>query len=129
MTKIIAACTWSRDDVYILNTLKCRPPSNRNPEAEELSNCRPFWQRQLEIIQPEYLVCLGKFAMQEVLGTPPSQSVGKMRHKFHDFDSENVNAKVVVTYHPSYLLRNPAAKKDVWEDMKMLLADMGIELP
>lgn len=128
LTKIITACTWSRDDVYILNTLKCRPPGNRNPEAEELTNCRSYWHRQLEIIQPEYLVCLGKFAMQEVLGTPPSQSVGKMRHKFHDFTSEGVSAKVVVTYHPSYLLRNPAAKKDVWDDMKMLLANMGIEV-
>ena len=84
LTKIIAACTWSRDDVYILNTLKCRPPSNRNPEAEELSNCRPFWQRQLEIIQPEYLVCVRQLAMKEVLGTPQSQSVGQKPHKFDD---------------------------------------------
>ncbi len=127
LTKIIAACTWSRDDVYILNTLKCRPPGNRNPAEEELTNCRPYWKRQLEIIQPEFIVCLGKFAMQEILQTPASQSVGKMRHKFHPYEDENVEARVVVTYHPSYLLRNPAAKKDVWGDMKMLLAEMGIE--
>ena len=125
LTKIIAACTWARDDVYILNTLKCRPPSNRNPEPDELHNCRPFWQRQLEIIQPDYIVCLGKFAMQELLDTRPTQSIGKMRKAFHKFG----DIKVVVTYHPSYLLRNPAAKKDVWDDMKMLMADMGIDVP
>ena len=125
LTKIISACTWSREDVYILNTLKCRPPSNRNPELDELHNCRPFWQRQLEIIQPEYIVCLGKFAMQELLNTKPTQSIGKMRKAFHNLGE----IKVVVTYHPSYLLRNPAAKKDVWDDMKMLMADMGIKVP
>jgi DNA polymerase len=113
-----------REDVYILNTLKCRPPNNRNPELQELSNCRPFWQRQLEIIAPQYIVCLGRFAMQEVLQTAPTVSVGKMRGRFHDY----AGAKVVVTYHPSYLLRNPAAKKDVWEDIKMLMREMGIEI-
>ena len=67
--------------------------------------------------------------MVELLETPPTQAIGRMRHKFHDYQKENVRAKVVVTYHPSYLLRNPAAKKDVWDDMKMLLVEMGIELP
>ena len=129
LTKIIAACTWSRDDVYILNTLKCRPPGNRNPAEEERANCRPFWKQQLEIIQPEYIVCLGKFAMVELLETAPTQAIGRMRHKFHEYNTDTVSAKVVVTYHPSYLLRNPAAKKDVWDDMKMLLAEMGIERP
>ena len=129
LTKIIVACTWEREDVYILNTLKCRPPGNRNPADEERSNCRPYWQQQLQIIKPEYIVCLGKFAMVELLETAPTQAIGRMRHKFHQYDSGDVNAKVVVTYHPSYLLRNPAAKKDVWDDMKMLMADMGIEIP
>ena len=129
LTKIIAACTWEREDVYILNTLKCRPPGNRNPAEQELSNCRGYWKQQLEIIQPEFIVCLGKFAMLELLNTPPSQSIGRMRHKFHDYDGEQFQAKVVVTYHPSYLLRNPAAKKDVWDDMKMLLKEMGIKVP
>jgi len=124
LTKIIAACTWQREDVYIFNTIKCRPPGNRNPEPDELYNCRPYWQKQLEIIEPEYIVCLGKYAMQELLNTPPSQSIGRMRKKLHRYGE----AKVVVTYHPSYLLRNPAAKKDVWEDMKMLMRDMGIEV-
>ncbi len=125
LDKIIAACTWTRDEVYILNTLKCRPPGNRNPDAAELANCRPFWQRQLEIIEPEFIVCLGKFAMQELLETSPTQAIGKMRKTFHMYK----DAKVVVTYHPSYLLRNPAAKKDVWEDMKMLMREMGMEVP
>lgn len=125
LDKIIAACTWKREDVYILNTLKCRPPGNRNPDAAELANCRPFWQRQLEIIEPEYIVCLGKFAMQELLETSPTQAIGRMRKQFHTYK----DAKVVVTYHPSYLLRNPAAKKDVWEDMKMLMGEMGVDVP
>jgi DNA polymerase len=123
LDKIIAACTWKREEVYILNTLKCRPPGNRNPAMEELSNCRPYWVRQLEIIQPEYIVCLGTFAAQSVLNS--QLSIGKLRKKFHDYHG----ARVLCTYHPSYLLRNPAAKKDVWEDMQMLMRDMGIEVP
>jgi DNA polymerase len=123
LDKIIAACTWKREDVYILNTLKCRPPGNRNPAVEELSNCRHFWERQLAVIQPEFIVCLGTFAAQGVLNS--QLSIGKLRKKFHRYG----NAKVLCTYHPSYLLRNPAAKKDVWEDMQMLMREMGIEVP
>jgi DNA polymerase len=123
LDKIIAACTWKREDVYILNTLKCRPPGNRNPAPEELANCRPYWVRQLEIIQPEFIVCLGTFAAQSVLSS--QLSIGKLRKQFHDYHG----AKVLCTYHPSYLLRNPAAKKDVWEDMQMLMREMGIPVP
>jgi DNA polymerase len=122
---IVKGLKMRRQDVYILNTLKCRPPENRNPEPQELANCRPFWQRQLEFISPEFIVCLGRFAMQELLQTSPTLSVGKMRWRVHEY----AGAKVIVTYHPSYLLRNPAAKKDVWEDMKLLLCEMGMEVP
>jgi uracil-DNA glycosylase family 4 len=123
LTKIIEACSFRREDVYILNVLKCRPPDNRVPSDEETENCRPFFERQLEILQPEYIVCVGATPMRALLKT--NVAVGKMRQKFHEWN----NSKVVVTYHPAYLLRNPDAKKYVWDDMKMMLADMGIELP
>lgn len=127
LTKIIEACTLRRDDVYILNTLKCRPPGNRNPSEQEAANCRGFLDRQLEIIQPEYICCLGAVAAQNLLGT--KQSIGRLRGKFHTVPDTTINAKVICTYHPAYLLRNPAAKRDVWIDMQMLMAEMGIELP
>lgn len=123
LNKIIEACTWKREDVYILNTLKCRPPDNRPPEPTELANCRPFWERQLEILQPEYIVCLGTHAAQSLLET--DTSIGRLRSKFFTYRG----SKVIATYHPSYLLRSPDAKKLVWDDMQMLLKDMGVELP
>ncbi len=112
-----------RDDVYILNVLKCRPPGNRNPSTIEAENCKPFLDRQLEIIQPEYICCLGTIAAQNLLAT--KQAIGKLRGKFHSYG----DAKVLATYHPAYLLRNPSAKKQVWEDMKLLMREMGIDFP
>jgi DNA polymerase len=123
LDKIIAACTWKREEVYILNTLKCRPPANRPPETDELANCQRYWMRQLEIIQPQFIVCLGTYAAQSLLNS--QLSIGLLRKKFHDYHG----AKVVCTYHPSYLLRKPEAKKDVWEDMQMLMREMGVEAP
>jgi uracil-DNA glycosylase len=123
LTKIIEACTLARSDVYILNVLKCRPPGNRTPLPDEVSNCRGFLDRQLAIIRPEFICCLGSVAAQTLLET--EQPIGRMRGKLFDYHG----IPVVCTYHPAYLLRNPAAKKDVWDDMKMLLAKMGIELP
>jgi DNA polymerase len=123
LTKIIEACTWRREDVYIMNVLKCRPPDNRNPEPQETTNCRPFFERQLEIIQPAYIVCVGSIPSQALLET--TESVGKLRGRLHRYRG----SKVLVTYHPSYLLRNPAAKKYVWEDMQRLLKDMGVPIP
>ena len=123
LNKIMEACTWKREEVYILNTLKCRPPDNRPPEQNELANCRPFWERQLEILQPEYIVCLGTHAAQSLLET--GEAIGRLRNKFFTYRG----SKVIATYHPSYLLRSPDAKKLVWDDMQMLLKDMGIELP
>ena len=123
LTKIIEACTLSRDEVYILNVLKCRPPGNRRPEPEEVANCRPFFERQFEIVQPEFICCLGTTAAQALLGTKaPMASLRKQWFDYH-------GSRVICTYHPSYLLRNPAAKRDVWEDMKRLLTAMGIEVP
>jgi uracil-DNA glycosylase family 4 len=123
LTKIIEACTWKREDVYIMNVLKCRPPDNRNPDPEETAHCRPFFERQFEVLRPEYIVCVGTVPGQALLET--TEPVGKLRGRFHRYR----DSKVLVTYHPSYLLRNPAAKKYVWDDMQILLKDMGIAVP
>lgn len=122
LTKIIEACTLSREEVYILNVLKCRPPGNRNPLPHEVTNCRGFLDRQLALIQPEYICCLGTIAAHTLLET--DTPISRLRGKFVDYKG----IPVMCTYHPAYLLRNPAAKKDVWEDMKILLRRMGIEL-
>lgn len=123
LTKIIEACTLKREDVYILNVLKCRPPDNRTPQPDEIANCRGYFERQLEILKPEFICCLGTTAAQALLQT--DVTIGRLRGRFHEYRG----AAVLCTYHPSYLLRNPAAKKDVWEDMKMLMARMGLKLP
>jgi uracil-DNA glycosylase family 4 len=115
LTKIIQAMKLSRDEVYILNALKCRPPQNRTPMQDEIENCRHFVENQLEVLQPEYIVCLGAVAVRSILES--SLSIGRLRGKFHRYRG----AQVVVTYHPSYLLRNESAKKLVWDDMKMLM--------
>ena len=119
LNKIIAACKLERKDIYICNVLKCRPPSNRQPLADEVTNCRGFLERQLSIIRPKFICCLGLVAAQTVLNT--TTPIGKLRKQIHDYQG----IKVVATYHPAYLLRNPNAKKDVWEDMKMMMEAMG----
>jgi DNA polymerase len=111
-----------RSDIYILNVLKCRPPGNRNPLPTEVVNCRGFLDRQLEIIQPEFLCCLGAVAAQTLLST--DTPIGKLRGSFHDYRG----IKVLCTYHPAYLLRNPPAKKHTWEDIKILMQAMGTEV-
>ena len=121
LTKIIEACTLSRDDVYIMNVLKCRPPDNRAPLPDEVANCRPFFERQLEIIRPEFICCLGASAARALLQT--EEPIGRLRGRWFQCGT----ARVICTYHPSYLLRNPAAKRDVWDDMKLLMAALGIE--
>jgi DNA polymerase len=123
LTKIIEACGWQRSDVYIMNTLKCRPPENRTPLPDEVANCRSFFERQFELLRPEYIVCAGAVAAQALLET--TESVGKLRGRFYNYR----DSKVVVTYHPSYLLRNPGAKRHVWDDMQMLLKEMGLPIP
>ncbi len=123
LTKIIEACTLTREQVYILNVLKCRPPDNRRPEPEEVANCRGFFERQIEAIGPEYICCLGTSAAQSLLRT--DETIGKLRGRWFQHGS----ATVICTYHPSYLLRNPSAKRDVWEDMQRLMERMGVSLP
>jgi len=107
-----------REDVYILNILRCRPPGNRAPTPAEAAACREHLDRQLAIIQPEFICCLGAVAAQNLLET--ETPIGKLRGRVHDFHG----IKVICTYHPAYLLRNPEAKRPVWEDIKMLMAEM-----
>ena len=123
MDKILVASGLKRSEVFIMNSLKCRPPNNRNPTDGEIENCRPFFEAQLETIQPEYIVCWGSVAVRAVLKS--TESVGRLRGRFHHYRG----AKVLVTYHPAYLLRNPDAKRLTWEDMKLLMRELGIALP
>jgi len=116
LTKIIESINLKREDVYICNVIKCRPPNNRFPQKDEISTCSPFLLRQLEVIKPKIICCLGAAAAQTILKT--KSSIGWIRGRFQDYRG----AKLIVTYHPAYLLRNPEAKKDVWEDMKKIKA-------
>lgn len=116
LTKIIEAMQLTRDQVYICNIVKCRPPSNRTPEEDEIAACSPFMFRQIESIRPRVICCLGAVAAQTVLGT--KTAVGKLRGRFHDYRG----IQVMPTWHPAYLLRNPNAKRDVWDDVKKIRA-------
>jgi uracil-DNA glycosylase len=122
LNRILEASQLKRSDVYICNILRCRPPGNRNPLPDEAANCREYLDGQIELIDPDYIVCLGSVAAKNLLGLP--DSIGKLRGRILQYG----RAKVVCTYHPAYLLRNPAAKKDVWEDMKFLMRDRGVDL-
>jgi DNA polymerase len=122
LNRILAACKLERDEVYILNVLKCRPPGNRNPLPDEAANCRGFLEQQIEIIRPEFLCALGGVAAQALLET--NSSIGNLRGRIHAYRG----IPVVCTYHPAYLLRNPSAKRYVWDDMKMLMAELGVPL-
>ena len=119
LDRIIGACQLDRSDVYILNTVKCRPPMNRNPEPQEQENCWGFAEQQLAIIQPEIIVCLGAVAAKKLLNT--DASMGMLRQQFFQYRG----SRVAATYHPAYLLRNPSAKAEVWDDMKMVMAALG----
>ena len=119
LTDIIKAMKLTRDDVYIANVIKCRPPENRNPEPDELEACRPYIQRQVEIIQPKVIVTLGRFALQSLTGK--SYGISSARGNWLDYNG----VKVMPTYHPAYLLRTPSAKKDVWEDMKLVMVELA----
>lgn len=123
LDKILIATGIPRDQVYILNTIKCRPPGNRVPSDSESENCRPFLEAQLEILQPDYIVCWGAVAVRAILGT--TEPIGRLRGRFHWYKK----SKVLVTYHPSYLLRAPEAKKLTWEDMKTLMRELGTLKP
>jgi uracil-DNA glycosylase len=120
LTGIIEAMTLRREDVYIANVIKCRPPENRNPEPDELDACRPFLRRQVEIIRPRVIVTLGRFALQSLLER--QVAISAARGEWTSFG----DVKVMPTYHPAYLLRNPAAKRDVWNDMKKVMEELGL---
>ena len=120
LTRIIAAIGLSRDEVYIANVIKCRPPNNRNPEPDEVATCEPFLFRQLDVIRPRVVVALGGFAIRTLLRT--DEAVSRLRGRMFDYRG----AKLIPTFHPAFLLRSPERKRDVWEDMKRvraLLAD------
>ncbi|MBN1395587.1 MAG: uracil-DNA glycosylase [Pirellulales bacterium] len=118
---IVKGMKMRREDVYILNILRCRPPGNRNPLPIEAANCREYLDRQLEIIRPEFICCLGAVAAQNLLDT--TASIGRLRGKVHDYRG----IRVVCTYHPAYLLRNPSAKRQTWEDIQLLIEEMKKE--
>ena len=121
LTKIIEAINLTRDDVYIANVIKCRPPQNRNPEPDEVQTCEPFLFQQIDIIKPKVIVALGKFAAQSLLKTTePITRIRGREYKYRD-------AILMPTYHPAYLLRNPSSKREVWEDMKRVRAILSGE--
>ncbi len=137
LTKIIEAMGLQRPDVYIANVVKCRPPNNRNPKPEEITCCSPFLNHQIDIIQPKVIICLGTFAAQTLLCS--EEKITALRKKFHPWPNQNYRSryqnsiqagsvKLLATYHPAYLLRNPEMKKEVWEDMKMVMGLLGLAL-
>jgi DNA polymerase len=121
LTKIIEAIGLTREQVYIANVIKCRPPNNRNPETDEVSACEPFLFRQVDVIQPKVIVPLGKFAAQCLLKT--MDPITRLRGRQFDYRG----AVLIPTFHPAYLLRNPSAKREVWEDMKKVRAILQAE--
>jgi uracil-DNA glycosylase len=121
LTRIIEAINLDRNQVYICNVIKCRPPGNRNPQPDEIDTCFPFLERQLAAIKPDFIVALGTFAAQTLLGT--RTPISRLRKRFHEYKG----IKVLPTYHPAYLLRNPDMKRAVWEDMKMLMREYRYE--
>jgi uracil-DNA glycosylase len=123
LTRIIEAMGFTREDVYIANVLKCRPPENRNPEPDEVAACSGFVRRQIAVISPKIIVTLGRYATDLLIGS--NVAISKVRGKFMEMEG----VAVIPTFHPSYLLRNPAAKREVWEDMKAVLARLNRTVP
>jgi uracil-DNA glycosylase family 4 len=123
LTKMIEAMGFTRDEVYIANVLKCRPPGNRNPEPDEIATCEPFLFRQLESIEPKVVIALGAFAARTLLKT--DAPISRLRGRVFDFRG----AKLIPTFHPSFLLRSPGYKREAWDDLKMALSLMGRPVP
>lgn len=121
LTKIIEAIKLTRKQTYICNIVKCRPPGNRNPETDEINTCFAFLERQVAAIQPDYICALGAVAAQTLLST--AEPISQLRGRIHHYRG----IKLIATYHPAYLLRNPEKKRDVWEDMKMLMKEYPYE--
>jgi DNA polymerase len=120
LTRIIAAMGLQREQVYILNVIKCRPPHNRNPQPDELEACRPILQEQLACLQPKVICALGTFAAQTLLHT--EEKISRLRGRFHAIGT----IPVMPTYHPAFLLRNPQQKRAVWEDMQQIQRVLGL---
>lgn len=121
LTQMIEAMGLQRGDVYICNVVKCRPPENRTPEKDEVSTCSPYLLRQLDVINPKVIVCLGSVAAQTLLET--NRGISHFRGEWLDFRGR----KLMATYHPAYLLRNPNAKGEVWKDLQKVMAELGLE--
>lgn len=129
LTRMIEAMGLSRDEVFICNVLKCRPPNNRDPSAEEILECEPYLRRQIATIEPEVLVALGAPAAKTLLNT--AQSIGKLRGRFHDYFLSGVAGDgpavpLMPTYHPAYLLRSPTEKRKAWDDLQMVMQLLGL---
>jgi DNA polymerase len=120
LTQMIEAMGLQRKDVYICNVVKCRPPENRQPQPDEVATCSPFLVRQLEVVNPKVIVCLGATAAQTLLET--TTGISKFRGQWMDFRGK----KLLATYHPAYLLRNPPAKSEVWKDLQKVMAELGL---
>lgn len=133
LTKMIeAGMGLKRDDVYIGNVLKCRPPNNRDPATDEILACKDYLWRQIDLIQPEVIIALGAPAAKTLLDT--KDGIGRLRGQWHDFYPSGTALvgdpiPVMPTYHPAYLLRSPGEKKKAWEDLKMVMARLGLPLP
>ena len=123
LTKMIEAMGFTRNDVYIANVLKCRPPGNRNPEPDEIASCEPFLFRQLASVEPRIVIALGAFAARTLLKT--DEPISRLRGRVFDYRG----AKLIPTFHPSFLLRSPGYKREAWEDLKKALSILGRELP
>jgi uracil-DNA glycosylase len=121
LTQMIEAMSLRREDVYIANVVKCRPPENRLPEKDEIATCSPYLLRQLDVIKPKVICALGSCAAQTLLQT--TQGISKFRGEWFDFRG----AKLIATYHPAYLLRNPPAKSEVWKDLQKVMALLGLQ--
>ena len=123
LTQMIEAMGLQRKDVYICNVVKCRPPENRAPEPDEVAACSPFLMRQIDSIHPKVIVCLGATAAKTILNT--TRGISQFRGEWLDWRGH----KLMATYHPAYLLRNPPAKADVWKDLQKVMAELGLQLP
>ncbi|HKQ71713.1 MAG TPA: uracil-DNA glycosylase [Polyangiaceae bacterium] len=123
LDRMIAAMGFLRDDVYVCNVVKCRPPSNRKPEPDEMAQCTPYLREQLELVAPKVIVALGATAVEGLIGT--SGGITRLRGQWKLYRT----IPVMPTFHPAYLLRNPAAKREVWADLQAVLKQMGRPLP